>query len=66
MKIRIQIAVMSHLSDAQELLEIGYKVQANKHINFAKRLVLKYVNADEEVSTEELDKLWQENSQQSF
>lgn len=39
---------------------IGGIAQANEHINFAKRLVLKYVNTDEEVSTEELDKLWQE------
>ena len=60
MKIKISIAIMSHLSDAQELMMIGGIAQANEHINFAKRLVLKYVNTDGEVSTEELDKLWQE------
>lgn len=60
MKIKVSIAIMSHLSDAQELMMIGGIAQANEHINFAKRLVLKYANTDEEVSTEELDKLWQE------
>lgn len=60
MKIKVSMAIMSHLSDAQELMMIGGIAQANEHINFAKRLVLKYANTDEEVSTEELDKLWQE------
>lgn len=60
MKIKVSMAIMSHLSDAQELMTIGGIAQANEHINFAKKLVLKYVNTDEEVSTEELDKLWQE------
>lgn len=58
MKIKVSMAIMSHLSDAQELMMIGGIVQANEHINFAKKLVLKYVNTDEEVSAEELDKLW--------
>lgn len=62
MKIKVSMAIMSHLSDAQELMTIGGMAQANERINFAKKLVLKYVNTDEEVSTEELDKLWQENS----
>lgn len=60
MKIKISIAIMSHLSDAQELMTIGGIAQANEHINFAKMLVLKYVDTDQEVSTEELDELWQE------
>lgn len=60
MKIKVSMAIMSHLSDAQELMMIGGIAQANEHINFAKRLLLKYANTDEEVSTEELDKLWQE------
>lgn len=58
--IKVSMAIMSHLSDAQELMMIGDIAQANERINFAKMLVLKYVNTDEEVSTEELDKLWQE------
>ena len=60
MKIKVSMAIMSHLSDAQDLIMMGGISQANEHINFAKRLVLKYDNTDEEVSTEELDKLWQE------
>lgn len=60
MKIKVSTAIMSHLSDAQELIMMGGISQANERINFAKRLVLKYDNTDEEVSTEELDKLWQE------
>lgn len=53
--ISVQMAIMSHLSDAQEILgmwkhEVGDNSDANKHINFAKQLVLTYPDTSIEVS----------------
>lgn len=57
-----QIAIMSHLSDAQEFLSIGIgvggKSDALKRINFAKYLLLKYPDTSVEVSEEELNEHW--------
>jgi hypothetical protein len=58
--IKASMVVMSHLSDAQELLAIGiHTEQANLHINFAKYIILKTksdlnqeINADEMRSEE--------------
>jgi hypothetical protein len=49
---------MSHLSDAQELTTTTSGVQANKHINFAKFIILR-TNGD---LTQEIDPdtLWDE------
>lgn len=50
---------MSHLSDAQELLMMGAAQTANKHINFAKYLLIRFKdNLNQEVSEDTLDKIW--------
>lgn len=51
---------MSHLSDAQELIQMGAegRLRANNHINFAKQLVLTYPDTSIEVSENELNELW--------
>lgn len=58
------MAIMSHLSDAQEFLSIGIgregKEDARKRINFAKHLLLKYPDTSVELSNEELNKEWHE------
>lgn len=61
--ISVQMAIMSHLSDAQEILsmwkhESGDNSDANKHINFAKQLVLTYPDTTIEVSENELNEIW--------
>lgn len=64
-KISVQMAIMSHLSDAQELLSMALNLEqatdeANKQINFAKHLLLKYPDTSVELSNEELDREWHE------
>lgn len=58
--ISVQMAIMSHLSDAQELIQMGAegRLRANNHINFAKQLVLTYHDTSIEVSENELNELW--------
>ena len=52
---------MSHLSDAQELIEIGVlKQEIQNKINFAKQLLLTYPDTSIEVSENELNELWKE------
>lgn len=70
--IEVRMAVMSHLSDAQEIGNIALSYltmkdrirmmqEQNLHINFAKRLLMKYKdNLNVEISEEELDELWKE------
>ncbi len=58
MKISVRIAIMSHLSDAQELMSVGAKDLANRHINFAKRLIIMYDDTRVEMTTEELNEIW--------
>ena len=65
--ISVQMAIMSHLSDAQEVMGIMNRDQgearANDHINFAKKLVLTYPDTSVEVEEEELNRLWREMKQ---
>lgn len=59
--ISVRMAIMSHLSDAQELLSMGMSEEANKRINFVKRLLIKFKdNINQEVSEDELDKIYGE------
>lgn len=61
MNIEVRMAIMSHLSDAQELLSMGMSEEANKRINFVKRLLIKFKdNINQEVSEDELDKIYGE------
>lgn len=55
---------MSHLSDSQELISMNHISEANIHINFAKRLLIKYFNQDINVSEEELNQLCNEMKNQ--
>jgi len=55
MKVNIRIAIFSHLSDAQELIGLGYKEKAVEEINYAKRLILHYSkDLDSEADEDEL------------
>lgn len=56
------MAIMSHLSDAQELTAVAIsrecKEAAIQRINFAKHLVLTYPDTSVEVEEEELNEIW--------
>jgi hypothetical protein len=56
--IQVQMAIMSHLSDAQEMNSVGMGDFGHNHINFAKQLVLTYPDTSVEVSEKELNELW--------
>lgn len=69
--IKVQMAIMSHLSDAQELMSMAVgngmvssgwvadkRRASDQHINFAKQLVLNYPDTSVEVSEKELNELW--------
>lgn len=61
MTINVKIVIMSHLSDAQELINMGLinGKGVYNHINFAKALLLNYPNTDVDVEEKELNELWQ-------
>ncbi len=45
MKTKVQLVIMSHLSDAQECIGVGMSQEgANRNINFAKFLIQRYPN----------------------
>lgn len=56
----VRIPIMSHLSDAQELLERGLTKEAIKHIEFSKLLILYYPNTREMIDEETLNRVWKE------
>ncbi len=55
MEINVKIAIMSHLSDAQTMLDFGMKKEANSEINLAKAILLAHPNTSEWTSEEELN-----------
>ena len=56
--ISVQMAIISHLSDVQEMNSVGMGEYGYKHINFAKQLVLTYPDTSIEVPEKELNELW--------
>lgn len=63
MTINVKIVIMSHLSDAQELIDLSLSInkgiEIDNHINFVKALLLNYPNTDVDVEEKELNELWQ-------
>ena len=61
MKSKAYMAIMSHLSDAQQLIDSSTKEgdTARQYINLAKMILCKYKDdIKQEVEWSELDKLW--------
>lgn len=54
----IRMTIMSHLSDAQHLMEMGLMEKANKCINFAKLLLIEYHDVEVYATDEKLAELW--------
>lgn len=61
MNLQIGMVAMSHLSDAQELIQMGYVEKARREINFVKHLLFKYPNTEIEVPQEEIDEIYLKN-----
>ena len=57
MTVNVRIAIASHLSDAQEYLELGFRKNASSEINLAKAILFKYVSTDLEVEERDLNEL---------
>jgi hypothetical protein len=55
MKVNVGMAIMSHLSDAQELIGLGLGKDACDEINYAKRILMHYrQNINQEAEEDEL------------
>lgn len=62
--ISVQMAIMSHLSDCQEMLSLAdNREYVIKKMNFVKKLVLTYPDTSIEVSENELNELWNRTMQ---
>ena len=58
MDIEVRMAIMSHLSDAQEAIQFGDKKRAFNEINYAKRMMNHYRNdITKSVNEDELTKV---------
>ena len=53
-EISAKMLIMSHLSDAQELVSFGFRQKANREINFAKFVLLNCENTKETVDADKL------------
>ena len=52
---KISTVILSYLSDAEALMELGRLILATAKIEFAKYLILQYPNTETEVTTDELN-----------
>lgn len=55
MKINLKIAIMSHLSDAQELVSLG--CDPTQEINIAKRIILGFDDLSQSVEEDEINRI---------
>lgn len=58
MKLKAQMVILSHLSDAEHLVSMGCEERACLHINFAKTIILNSERMDTVYSVEELNEMW--------
>ena len=57
MKINLRIAVMSHLSDAEHLIELGLGDKAHHQIETAKMIILNFDDLNQEVDDDEMKRI---------
>ena len=61
MTVTKQMAIMSHLSDCQEMIQFeGFEERTRMRINFVKMILCDEKLLDHEYTTKELDKIWEE------
>lgn len=58
MKKHLKMVAMSHLSDVQELMNLGELETARREVNFVKTLILDYPDMDVEVMDADLDGIY--------
>lgn len=64
MKIRKQMAIMSHLSDCQEMIQFeGQEERTRMRINFVKMILTDGNQLDHEYTTQELDEIWEKTNE---
>jgi len=64
MKISKQMAIMSHLSDCQEMVDMyGDKERIRMRINFVKMILTDGKPLDHEYTTQELDEIWDKTNE---
>ena len=64
MKIRKQMAIMSHLSDCQEMIQFeGQEERTRMRINFVKMILCDGNLLDHEYTTDELDEIWKKTNE---
>ena len=64
MKIRKQMAIMSHLSDCQEMVQFeGQEERTRMRINFVKMILCDGNPLDHEYTTDELDEIWKKTNE---
>lgn len=64
MKIDLRIAIISHLSDAEHLIEMGLKDKAQHKIETAKMIIFNFDNLNQEVDEEDINIIlakWESN-----
>ena len=64
MKINLRLAVMSHLSDAEQLIELGLGDKAHHQIETAKMIILNFEDLNQEVEEDEINIIlaqWESN-----
>ena len=64
MKLKASLVVMSHLSDAQEMISHSNLVWANDHINFAKYVIMKCKG--DLIQEIDADELWNEFAKSKY
>lgn len=55
MKVDLRIAIMSHLSDAEHLIELGLGDKARNKIEGAKMIILNFDDLNQEVEEDEIN-----------
>ena len=55
MKINLRLAVMSHLSDAEQLIELGLGDKAHHQIETAKMIIINFDDLNQEVDEEDIN-----------
>lgn len=55
MRVDLRIAVMSHLSDAEHLIELGLEDKARQKIEMAKIILLSFGDLNQEVEEDDIN-----------
>jgi len=58
MEISVRMAIMSHLSDAEELIGANLHKEATEHIEFAKKLIMEFTDTSVRVTNAQLNELY--------